>query len=383
MESLFNPDAGINVPSFWQSNRMLILGGLVVALFFYYQSIWDAYKHLIRIYRDSVEISRKPAMSPLQASYHYQQDKTRCVLTWLIELCRQGALSLSYKKGVNPWSVRRVSVSGLNKHDQTLVEILFQEDNRVHLKASFSEPNPHVIKAADKLYKNIESENSHYFLVKKSSRPTWFLFSALIVEALFCTVRQGPDIPAVIIVTLMAAGFLGLVAFFSIYMLPSLLNGPRGTAIIAITGASVIALFAHMILFGASGLKVPYLTAAFYPSLVAVIGVLVKYSPLIPETSSSLSQIVGYKKYLGRNDHQVKEEDLPWTLGLGVHGDIMERSFHYAGQTAPEWIKSKEDDVQDLMKKLHQTLYRNVKEAIFGEIKSSSRLGGGDRGQKY
>jgi len=383
MESLFNLDADISMPSFWQDYRMLIMGGLVAALFVYYKPIWDAYKRLIQIYRESLESSQKPSVSPLQASYHYQQDQTRCVLTWLIDLCRQGALSLRYKKGFYPWSVRRGSISGLNDLDQQLFEILFQEGNRVHLKASFSEPNPHVKKAADKLYKNIETENSHFFRAKKSSRPAWFLFSALIVEVLFSTVGPGYEIPKVIIVTLLSSGFLALVAFFFIYMLPSLLNGPRGTAIIAISGASVIALFAHVILFGVSGLKVPYLTTALFPSLVAVVGVMVKKSPLMPETSSSLSQIVGYKKYLNMNGHQVKEEDLLWTLGLGVHADIIERSFHYAGQTAPEWIKSKEEDVQTLMKSLHQALYRSVKEAIFGEMESNSRLGGGDRGHKF
>ncbi len=106
MESLFNPDADISMPSFWQDYRMLIMGGLVAALFVYYKPIWDAYKHLIQIYRESLESSRKPPLSPLQASYHYQQDQTRCVLTWLIDLCCQGALSLRYKKGFYPWLLR-------------------------------------------------------------------------------------------------------------------------------------------------------------------------------------------------------------------------------------------------------------------------------------
>ncbi len=383
MNSLFNLDVGVAVPPFWQNNRMLSLGVLIVALSFYYKPIWYAYKHLIQTYRNSLESSHKPPLSPLQACYFYQQDQIRCVVTWLIDLCRQGALSLYYKKGFYPWSISRGSISGLNDLDQHLVEILFQEGNRVHLKASFSKPNPHIKESANKLYKNIESENSHFFRARKSNRPAWFLFFALIVEALFCTAIPGSEIIVVTITALFSAGLLAVTAFFFIIMLPSLLTGPRGTAVIVMTVVTTIALFGHWILFFLPDIKVPYLTTAMYPSLVATIAVIVKCSPLMPDNSSSLLQIIAYKKYLGRDNHRVTEEDLPWTLGLGVHGDIIESAFYYDGQTTPEWIKSKEDDVQGLMRSLHQTLYRCVKDATFGESRSHRSLSGGGRGEKY
>ena len=93
---------------------MLIMGGLIVALCVYYKPVWLSYKHLIQIHRDSFERSRKPNLLPSQPSYHYQQDKTRYVLTWFIELCGQRALFLRRKKGFYPWSVCRGSASAQN-----------------------------------------------------------------------------------------------------------------------------------------------------------------------------------------------------------------------------------------------------------------------------
>jgi len=139
MKFLFNPDTDMALPSFWQDNRMMIIGCLMVALFLYYSSIWISYKNFIQIQRDSHEQSGKPSLSALQASYHYQQDQTRCVVTWLIDLCSRGALSLHYRNGSRPWSVSRGTNQKMSGSDQELVEILFQEKPNVSLRASFSD----------------------------------------------------------------------------------------------------------------------------------------------------------------------------------------------------------------------------------------------------
>ena len=96
MKFLFNPDAGMALPIFWQDNRMVIIGCIVGVLFFYYNPILFTYKKFIQIHRDSPERSDKPSIPALQASYHYQQDQTRCAVTWLIDLCCRGVLSLHY-----------------------------------------------------------------------------------------------------------------------------------------------------------------------------------------------------------------------------------------------------------------------------------------------
>jgi len=108
-----------------------------------------------------------------------------------------------------------------------------------------------------------------------------------------------------------------------------------------------------------------------YPGLMVTLIVIVYNSPLLPKNNFLLVQIIGYKKYMGRDDYQINEKDLPWTIGLDVHTDIIDNSFHYGGNEIPEWMQGSEDDVGSLMKILHQTIYQHVSEAINGKMKSS------------
>lgn len=376
MTFLFNPDASIALPAFWHDNRLVITGCLMTALFVYYNPTWFSYQNLIQLYRSSPESNQKPPLTAPQASYFYRQDQTLCLVSLFMVFLHRGVLALHYRKGKHPWSISRGPNHKKSSSDQQLVDILFQHNDRVRLQASFSDPDPDVKAAADKFYKHMKSENRHLFHSQKSSLPAWLFLFALIAEIPFYMASRASMEPGTIVITLFSAAVVTAPAYVLCNELPSFFSGINITAYIKLVLASMFVLFCHWLLFN-NPAKAPYYATALYPDIAVVLIVMVYKAPLLPKDSSLLRQIVGYKKYLGHDGYRIREEDLPWTLGLGVHTDIIERSFQYAEQTIPDWLQTTELDVQPLMKALHQTLYQHVNEAINGERESKSRLGGG------
>ena len=120
-----------------------------------------------------------------------------------------------------------------------------------------------------------------------------------------------------------------------------------------------------------------------FPGMAVSIIVMVRKVPLIPTNASLLKQIVGYAKHLASDSYQVQEKDLPWTLGLGVHADIIAKTFHYAEDNLPEWLHSTETDIPLQMKRMHQTFGQQVGEALYGEMESDNNLGRSNMGDRY
>ncbi len=145
MDFLFNPNADLALPPFWQENRVLFMGGALLFLVMYYRPIWLSYKQLIRIYRESPETDEKPSEPILQSSYLYRQDKVLCLAAWVMDLCTRGALTLTHTKGANPWSIGRGTARDLKPFENQLIDNLFQNGESVCLKASFSDPDHDVI----------------------------------------------------------------------------------------------------------------------------------------------------------------------------------------------------------------------------------------------
>ena len=105
--------------------------------------------------------------------------------------------------------------------------------------------------------------------------------------------------------------------------------------------------------------------------------------PLLPKNTVLLRRIIGYAKHLSSNGRLIREEDLPWTLGLGVYSDFIAEGFYYDGGAVPEWLSTSDDDVQSLMKRLHQTLPQQLSEAVWGKMDSKNRLTNAGSGWRY
>ena len=373
MDFLFNPDAGLALPPIWQDNRVLVMGGILIFLVVLYRPVWLSYKHLIRIYSESPETSEKPPQSAIQASYLYRQDKVLCLAAWIMDLCMKGALTLSYKNGANPWSVDRGTVRDLEPFENQLIDTLFRNGETVCLKASFSDPDPDVGEVAGLLFADIKG-NDHLSIHKKiSSLPAWFVFVLFLAEVPFFVASQSVKTPGTLIITLFSAALAAVPAYVLCDQLPVFFSESRILAYLKLIAAGLFTLFGHWLLLTnpAAGF---YWATGLYPGLVMALIVAVYKVPLLPKNAELLTRIIGYAKHLSSNGRLIREEDLPWTLGLGIYSDFIAEGFYYDGGAVPEWLSTSDLDVQSLMKRLHQTLPQQLSEAVYGEMDSKSRL---------
>ena len=370
MKFLFNPDNSIALPSIWQKNRMFVWGCLVAVLFIYYTPTWQVYRSLIRTYRASHVIAKKPPLNLLQASYMYRQDKALTMVTWLIDLCSRGVLLLHFNKGVHPWSITQTEHSTKNIEDQRLVDILFQDKKQINLKAVFHDPEPNVQDVAERLIKDLRKKNAHFFKTHKSSFPAWLLLSALIAEIPFYSASLNTIGPEILVTTIASVAF----SAFPAYMLYKVLFSSSKYLVYILSAAALFFFLAiHFFLFTGMAIVKPYFPTAFYPDLMVVMIVFIYNAPLLPENSSLFSHLLGYKKYLSQSGYLIQERDLPWTLGLNIHAGLFESSFAYTERNLPNWLLGDGNDSNYIIKNLHQTFYQNVSESIYGRMKSTTR----------
>jgi hypothetical protein len=382
MDFLFNPDAGLALPPIWQENRMLFMGGALLFLVMYYRPIWLSYKQLIRIYRESPETDEKPSQPILQSSYLYRQDKVLCLAAWVMDLCTRGTLTLSHTKGANPWSIGRGPARDLKPFDLQLVDTLFRNGETVRLKTSFSDPDPDVVEVAGLLYGNIKEHDHLSFRQKISTLPAWFVLVVFFVEIPFFIAAQGAKTPGTLIITLFSSAFAAVPVYVFCDQLPVFFSESRILAYLKFGAAFFFSLFAHWLLLTGPA-TASYWATGLYPGLVMAMIVAVYKVPLLPKNTVLLTGIIGYAKHLSSKGRLIREEDLPWTLGLGVYSDFIAEGFYYDGGTVPEWLSAPDEDVQPLMKRLHQTLPQQLSEAVYGEMDSKSRLTTSGSGWRY
>jgi len=380
MNFLFNPDAGLALPPFWQENRVLLMGGLLLFLVVLYRPVWLSYGRLVQIYRESPETNEKPPQPVTQASYLYRQDQVLCLAAWIMDLCVKGALTLGYKKGANSWSVDRGTVHDLEPVDLQLIDTLFRNRESVRLKASFSDPDPDVAEVAGLLYADIK-ENDHLSIHQKtSSLPAWFVFVAFLAEIPFFVASQSVKTPGTLIITLFSAALAAVPVYVLCDQLPVFFSESRILAYLKLIAAALFSLFGHWLLLTGPATG-SYWATGLYPDLAVALIVAVYKIPLLPKNTDLLTEIIGYAKHLSSDGRLIREEDLPWTLGLGVYSDFTAEGFYYDGGAVPEWLSTSDDDVQPLMKRLHQTLPQQLSEAVWGKMDSKNRLStaGSDR----
>ncbi len=338
---------------------------LIILLIGFYRSVWGSYNKLFQLYRETLPAPTKPPVTALQASYLFSQQKPLFFMAWLIQSCQAGALTLHYKKGIYPWHIYRKKTDAPNESfDLQLFDILFSEENKVHIEASGSEPNPIFEKASERLTKHIKTDTSHLLQNKPTGFPAWLLLAALLAEVLCLNGLNALQhtIPAIALVVFSA---VPLFAFCKV--LPSLLNGKKVILWTAGIIFILISVIVHWAFLSAS-FTGPYITLYFFPEAAAAIGVLVYAMPALPKDINLLTQIIGYQKFLGQTSYLIKGQDLAWTLGFDIHSDIFDHELNYQDNHLPEWLKADESDVQKMIRHLHLELPASIKKAIYGEL---------------
>ncbi len=374
MAFLFTPDADLALPPFWQENRMVILGGLVSLVFILYRKTWLTYRQLTQLYSTSPAWGKRPSvLSALQASYLYRQDQTLCLVTWFVDLCRRGLLSLTYTKGINPWTVGRGTAKVQGLPEQDLIETLFQNRESICLQAILSEPDPDVLKVATQLYKETREKNTISFMPHQSSLLAWFVLAALIAEIPLYLASQPTWHPAALVVTVFSAALFAAPAYVFAAELPRFFSASRVTSYLKLGVVVLFVVIIHFFLITDRALG-SYWSTAFFPDLLVMLIVLVWKVPLLPENTTLLSQLIGYAKHLEAAGYSIREEDLPWTLGLGIHSDILAGDFSYDEDVLPRWLHTRQQDVQPMMKLMHQSFGQQVSEAVNGKQKSKGNL---------
>ncbi len=383
MDFLFNPDAALALPPFWQKNRMGLTGCLILILVVYYRPTWQRYRKLIGLYRNNSKRKKKPDLPVVQASYLYRQDKALCLVTWLMDLCTRGLLILDYKKGNNPWSLGRGSHHSRTAFEQQLIDTLLQHGEPIRLQAILSEPDPDVQEAATELYEDIKEKNGSAFMARQSSLPALFTLMGCIAEIPFYMASQGGEKPGTLIITIFSAALFGFPAYIISHELPVFFGDSKIIAYIKLAAATLFVIFGHWLLFSDWATH-SYWSTALFPDMLVMIAVMVRKIPLLPKNTILLSQLIGYAKHLSADDYSIREEDLPWSLGLGVHADINAHNFHYDSNVPPQWLlNGSQDDVQTVIKLLHQTFAQQVGEAVYGKMNTKSPLSNRDNMWRY
>jgi hypothetical protein len=376
MKRLFTPDPSMAAPVFWQEVRLWILGGMFFILAAFYIPVWLSARSLIRTYRQSPANPERPEVSALQAGFLYLRSQPRTMVGWLIDRCREGSLSLHLEQGLYyPWSVSRGrSSAALSEADGELVAMLLRNDDSVFLRPVVSGSNPPVRETSARLFRQMKAENERYCRPRRSSLYGWLFLAALLLEVPSYNALDQNH-PALIALALLCAATFALPFYAFCRQLPALFSGSI-TSVILVVASVAFAMVVPMMVFNGWGQH--YLPVALLPSLAAALAVSVYRLPFALNDGSLLSRIIGYQKALAQGISPIDEEEIGWNLALGVHTDIFEGAFSYAGKEVPHWLTSSEEDVQVVMKSLHQTIERSVTRAIYGEQRSRrSGTGGG------
>ena len=369
MKFLFDPGAEYTLPSYWQNNRMLLLGAFIFMLILYTIPTFRTFKKAIQLYKNSSGTETKPAVPVLQACYFYQQDKVSCMTTWLVDMCSKGMISLQYNISVDPserWAVHKEKDHNIDYKDKEVIDILFRENNTVKMKAFIHDPDPNIERSAGDLYESVKEKYRLFFIEKQSTLPIWIGLFLLIAELPFYMASTGEDIPMTLPITLFATAIFTLPVFaFSKYS-QAFFNGPKIVAI-SVFIFSLLFFFIGLWMLYTDRNDLFYWTTALYPSIAAGLLVLIYQAPLLQRDNRLLSQIIGYKKYLAADNYKIREEDLPWVIALDVHSDIFDHSFQYENTHIPEWLQNNtKEENQVVMKALLHTFPAAVNEAVNG-----------------
>lgn len=367
MGFLFNPDAKYALPAFWQENRMLFLAVPLVVAIIWYKSTWASYRNLIHIYRESPTVTNQPGISALQASYLFQQEQVSCLTTWILEMCIKGATSIRYDKGYAPWSLQKGLNENIEPQDKELLAILFRNNDSYVLRPPLSNPIQEVKETAETLFDRTKEKYRSSFQARQNRLPAWLLLIVLAAEIPFYAASQEANLVGTLPLTLFSTLICIAPAYVFCRYLPTFVQGPKLIAIILMIFSLLFVLFANLLMYSNPN-KGAYLLTALYQNISAVLLTFLYMVPLVPKESTLLTQVIGYQKHLSSDGYPTQEEDLPWTLGLNIHADIIDSSFRYGSTTLPTWLETESDEnAQAVVKLLHQTFATQVNKAVYGE----------------
>lgn len=374
MRFLLSPKSDQALPQIWQDYRMLVIFAVFLLLMFYYRSVYFGYRRFSQILRGSVVLDVRPQIPLIQSAYYFQQDKVRCLLAWVMQLCDQGGLTLRYTKGAHPWALGYKRDAQINSVDQERIKTLFGKGDSVILKSWMESPNTEMQALSYELIKEVGRESKGKSQKQKKSWLAWLILIGLIAEIPFYSASlEGEHVallPMVVFSTLLTS--IPAYAFSYVFFLLFTESKVMGYFMMAVS--FIFPLIGIAVIFSADRFSGLYFLAAFFPGLVLSLVILIMKQPLLPQDESELAQIVGYRKYLAEEGYRIREDDLPWSVSLAVHFDIMGNEFSYAGQNFPKWLETEEADVQTVMKYMHQSLQPALNEAVNGEVKSKGRL---------
>lgn len=368
---------------YWLENRLFILGGICLLLILLYQSVWTAYKQLIHIYRNSPVMSTKPPLTAQQASYIYLKNDALCVSLWLIELCQSGVLSLDYNKDLTLWSVsRNVGMRPASDSDQKLLNNLFKNDDIKEIQDVLYDPDPQFEQLSKTLISEIKSNTEHLMKTTTSSFFSWMILVAFLIELAFFN-NFYPGNPGLLAIGTMISISTAAVVYAFCSHLPSFFTGNQGMPFLIVGFLLIITIAIH---WGGLDIyhSVPYLSTYFYPDMMAAIAAATAGIPSLPKEPFLLSQIIAYLKHLEAMKPPFRETDLPWIIGLDAVFIFSNLKVNFKNNRKPDWLKNNEEDTQELIQILHETLVTDVNHAINGRQRSSrhfhsSSSGRGDR----
>lgn len=380
MEFLFSPLTNPQLallPDVWLEYRLLIISALIVGTLYLYRPTWSAYLDTIEILRKAPPKAKQPPLTPLQATYLYRQDRN-IFATWLIDQCTKGIINLHHTSGVYPWAVSRGGKTLMSGIDRQLIDRLFADEQIVHLKGYVSSPNPSIRDTFQKLRKHLEKSNPR--LIEKKINPfsIYLVLACLLIELPFLTASQAAASQHMSgqSLSIFMGVFIVILSAFPAYALSSevlsLYYGPRAKAIIMISGAAFIGFAGLLMLY--VGMIRYFHAAMIYLPVVTSMAILAANAPPLATHREQFAAVIGYKKYLETTKATIDDQDLPWTIGLDVQTDL-NCSLSYPSHEIPRWLHTKESQPEKVIRELHVTLDRGIREAIYGEMKSRRRSG--------
>ena len=360
------------LPEYWLQNRVLILGGIIILLIFYFYSALRNYKTLINLYKKTDISSVKPPISVQAANYVFLQNKSSCFTLWLIRCCQSGFITLHYEKGGAPWSISQNSGAvKASEQDKALLSQLFIRNNTLSLDSSFSDPVSEVLEASDHLYEAVKAKNRSFMQRNMGSFPAWIVLGGLFIESFFLSSLYST--PGLIVICIALTISTGVFIYSLTYLFQGFFNGQHIMSLIMLIVPFMIMVGVH---WGLTGINNGgfYFATCFYPDVVMSIALIVYLAPRVPKEPFLLEQIVAYQKYL-QSESSVIEQELSWRIGLEVFSSVFSSRWIYKGQI-PDWIKSNESDKQYLIEALHTSFPASVNTSIYGsvEVKHKSTI---------
>jgi len=372
MKFLFNPGPEHALPQPWQDARVWVLVGVLLLLVFVYRRTLRMYREAAHTFGESEEVQSKPPLSVVHAGYYFQQESSRCLLAWIIDMCDRGALSLHYAKGAYPWAIRRDAGAGVNEIEQQRIDGLFSDGDPVLVKPWMSNPNPVLRSLANDIYTETQHETGDLIKKRQSSVFAVLALIAFFAEIPFYTASLSGDNPGVIAIAAFGIVLTALPAFAFTFVFSMLFNESKMIARIIMAVACVFAALGTGIVFYGSRFSDVYFGAVLLPGLAASLAVLVRRQPVLPKDELLLSQVVGFRNHLAMDGYRITEEDLPWTLAMSVRSGLNAKGFFYRPHEFPRWLHTDETDVQEVMKLMHQTLSESLGEAVTGRASSNT-----------